>query len=59
MKGLELARCFYFECVQPIIAGRLAPLDGAYAAGLIGYGSDVLGHDDELSRDHEWGPRLV
>jgi hypothetical protein len=59
MKGLLLARRFYFECVQPLIAAQIPELQESYAAGLIGYGSDVLGNDDELSRDHEWGPRLV
>jgi hypothetical protein len=57
--GLALAEHFYFDCVQPLIAQHLPTLHDAYAAGLIGYGSDVIGNDDELSRDHEWGPRLV
>ena len=58
MTGLQLARQFYFECVQQIIADRLPELKDRYSAGLIGYGSDVLANDDELSKDHEWGPRL-
>ncbi len=58
MNGLQLARQFYFDCVQQVIAERLPELNDRYAAGLIGYGSDVLGNDDELSTDHEWGPRL-
>lgn len=58
MNGLQLAREFYFDCVQQIITDRLPELNDRYAAGLIGYGSDVFGNDDELSRDHEWGPRL-
>ncbi|MBV7336784.1 DUF4037 domain-containing protein [Chloroflexi bacterium TSY] len=59
MKGLELAKRFNFECVQPIITENLSQLNDRYAAGLIGYGSDVLGNDDDLSRDHEWGLRLI
>jgi hypothetical protein len=57
MKGLDLSREYYFECIKPIIQDKLPELEGEYAAALIGYGSDVIGNDDEISRDHEWGPR--
>lgn len=59
MNGLELASAFYHDCVRQIIAEHIPELTGKYAAGLIGVGSDVIGNDDEMSRDHEWGPRLV
>jgi len=57
MKGLDLSKKYYFECIKPIIQDKLPELAGEYAATLIGYGSDVIGNDDEISRDHEWGPR--
>jgi hypothetical protein len=57
MKGLELSEVYYWEIVRLIIARRFPQLLEKHAAGLIGYGSDVLGHDDDLSRDHEWGAR--
>lgn len=49
--GLELARSFYRDAVEPM-------LDRPHAAGLLGEGSEVLGYDDARSRGHEWGPRL-
>lgn len=55
--GFELNRAFYVEVVQPLLAARFPEL--VYSAGLIGYGSDVLGYDTERSTDHEWGPRLL
>ena len=54
--GAELARRYFEEVVEPILA-RHHP-DLRYAAGRLGTGSDVLGFDDDLSRDHDWGLRL-
>jgi hypothetical protein len=56
MKGMELCRRFYNECVRGIISEKFPELK--YSAGLLGFGSDVLGYDDEVSQDHMWGPRL-
>lgn len=53
--GLDLARAFYKEIVSPVIAANEANLQ--YTAGILGAGSEVLRCDDELSRDHDWGPR--
>src|SRR5688500_5892418 len=55
--GLELARQFFFEEVQPLLKTH-AP-DLRYAAGLIGSGSEVLGYDTPMSTDHHWGPRVM
>lgn len=56
IKGLDLCREFFFEAAKPILDRNFPELK--YSAGLIGYGSDVLGYDDEVSRDHMWGPRF-
>ena len=56
MKGLELWRRFYFEAVRPILDHSFPDLD--HAAARIHFGSEVLGFDDEMSRDHYWGPRI-
>lgn len=57
MQGMELSRRFYTEIVDPIIESY-AP-DLAYSAALIGPGSEVLGYDTEMSRDHDFGPRVI
>jgi hypothetical protein len=56
IKGKELSRLFYFKEVKPIL-DRYFP-DLKYAAGLLGWGSEVLGFDTVMSTDHNWGPRL-
>jgi hypothetical protein len=57
MSGGELARRFHADVVAPLLAQAMPGL--AYAAGRLGSGSDVLGFDDAMSRDHDWGCRLT
>ena len=56
MRGLDLCRRFYLQCAAPLLERRLGERTRRVAAGLAGQGSDCLGFDDELSRDHDFGP---
>ncbi|WP_278550110.1 DUF4037 domain-containing protein, partial [Cloacibacillus evryensis] len=53
---LELCRQFYLQCGAPLIERTFGENGRRFAAGLAGAGSDCLGFDDELSRDHDFGP---
>jgi hypothetical protein len=57
IKGLKLNEDYALHIVKPLIDRHYPELN--YALGLVGYGSDVLGFDTEISMDHNWGPRLV
>ncbi|HBM80433.1 MAG TPA: hypothetical protein DD426_06295 [Clostridiaceae bacterium] len=59
MKGLDLCREYYSSVIKPIIDEHISFIGEKYASALIGWGSDVLGNDDEISTDHEWGPRCI
>ena len=52
MSGLALARRFYQRVVGPLLGGNL------HGAALLGDGSEVLGYDDSVSTDHDFGPRV-
>ncbi|MBN1835522.1 MAG: DUF4037 domain-containing protein [Spirochaetales bacterium] len=56
MKGLDLAESYYREIGSPMIAAKFPEHKKRIAAGLVGPGSECFGFDDELSRDHDWGP---
>ncbi|MGP0075262.1 MAG: DUF4037 domain-containing protein [Bryobacteraceae bacterium] len=57
MKGLEIARDFFFSWARPFLTAQFPELADRVAAGRLS-GSDVLGGDDEISRDHNWGPQF-
>lgn len=57
MSGIELARGYWADVVRPLLDRELPRLPRA--AGRLGTGSDVLGLDDDTSRDHDWGLRLT
>jgi hypothetical protein len=54
--GAEYSRRYYEHIVGPAVDARWPDLPRA--AGRLGGGSDVLGLDDDVSRDHDWGLRL-
>lgn len=54
--GLKLNELFYHEVVKPILDAEFPGL--VHTAARLGSGSDVLGCDDEISTDHDWGLRF-
>ncbi len=57
ISGIDLSERFYNDVIKNIIETEFPDLK--YAAALIGPGSEVLGLDDEISKDHDWGLKLM
>jgi hypothetical protein len=57
VSGIDLSRRHYEEAVEPLLRSRFGGLP--HSAALLGRGSEVLGYDDEMSTDHDWGPRVL
>ena len=56
MKGLELARKYWEELGRPAFEKECPQVLEKGCVGLVGEGSECFGFDDEISRDHDWGP---
>lgn len=56
MKGLQLAEEYYKTWGEPMIREKFGDTADRIAVGLVGPGSECFGFDDEISRDHDWGP---
>lgn len=54
--GMSLCRAYYETYGRPMIEEGFPEYRDKIAVGLAGEGSDCFGYDDELSRDHDWGP---
>jgi hypothetical protein len=52
MNGIEISRRYYRTAVAPGLTGV------PHSAALLGPGSEVLGYDDEISPDHDFGERV-
>jgi len=59
MQSLELNRAYYQDCVSTVLGKHCPQVAMRHAAALVGWGSEVLGNDDEFSRRYGWGPRVV
>ena len=64
MHGIDISKRYFFEAALPLLKEKYPYLLERIAAGLVaggfdsGCGSEIGGFDDELSRDHNWGPRF-
>jgi hypothetical protein len=56
MKGLDLHRSFFNDCGKPLLMQAFPQEFPLLAVASVGFGSDRLGADDEVSRDHCWEP---
>ena len=59
IKGRKLCRAFFLKAAKPLLDEAFPKL--TYSAGLLGYGSDVLGYDDAVSADSDnprWQSRI-
>jgi len=59
MRGLELSRRYYEEICRPAVENFFPLHIEKMAFGLVGDGSECYGFDDEISRDHDFGPRVM
>jgi hypothetical protein len=57
--GLEISRNFIQRVFLPLLQEALPEDYRRLAVAVVGTGSDVLGWDDPISRDHHWGPRAT
>ena len=56
MNGMELSELYFREAGLPMLKKQFPALLPLVAAGLVGEGSECFGFDDEISRDHDFGP---
>ena len=56
MKGLELSKKYWEEIGRPAFEKGCPEVLEKASVGLVGEGSECFGFDDEISRDHDWGP---
>ena len=56
IKGLDICRTYYEQYGLPMLQRQFSEYLDRIAVGLVGEGSDCFGLDDEISRDHDWGP---
>ena len=56
VSGLKISRLYYEQFGKQMISEKFPEYEDRIAVGLVGSGSECFGFDDEISRDHDFGP---
>ena len=56
MKGMDICQKYYEAYGKTMIDEKFPDEKKYMAIGMFGFGSDCLGYDDTISRDHDFGP---
>ncbi len=56
--GMDLCRAYFEAYGRPMLLEKFPEYLDKITVGLVGEGSDCFGFDDEVSRDHDFGPRF-
>ena len=59
IKGMTLCKQYFNEIARESMTACFSHIINDIAVGMIGAGSECFGYDDEISRDHDWGSRLL
>lgn len=56
MKAIELSKEYFYDIAYPIFKKEYPQIEDIWAVGLVGEGSENFRLDDEISKDHDYGP---
>lgn len=56
MKGIELSKKYFNDIAYPIFKKNCPEILDISSIGLVGEGSECFGLDDDISKDHDFGP---
>lgn len=59
MKGIELSKNYFYDIAYPVIKKDYPQILPLMAVGLVGEGSECFGLDDDISKDHDFGPGFL
>lgn len=56
MNGLDLSKKYFYDIAYPIFKKNCPEILDISSIGLVGEGSECFGLDDDISKDHDFGP---
>lgn len=59
LSGLELCEKYFELFAKPVLKKNFSEIEEHIACGMFGEGSECLGFDDAISRDHDFGPSFL